>query len=28
VWILIGCVWISATLVVAGATGAILYLFG
>jgi hypothetical protein len=28
VWILIGCVWVSATLVVAGATGAILYLFG
>lgn len=28
VWILIGGVWLSATLVVAGATGAILYLFG
>jgi hypothetical protein len=28
VWILIGCIWISATLVVAGATGAILYLLG
>lgn len=28
VWVLIGCVWISATLVVAGATGAIIYLFG
>jgi hypothetical protein len=28
VWILIGGIWISATLVVAGATGAILYVFG
>jgi hypothetical protein len=28
IWLLIGGVWISATLVVAGATGAILYLFG
>jgi hypothetical protein len=28
VWILIGGVWLSASLVVAGATGAILYLFG
>ena len=28
VWILIGGIWISATLVVAGATGAILYLLG
>jgi hypothetical protein len=28
VWILVGGVWLSATLVVAGATGAILYLFG
>jgi hypothetical protein len=28
IWLLIGAVWISATLVVAGATGAILYLFG
>src|ERR1700730_15349506 len=28
VWILIGAIWISATLVVAGATGAILYLLG
>jgi hypothetical protein len=28
VWILIGGIWISATLVVASATGAILYLFG
>jgi hypothetical protein len=28
VWILIGGVWLSATLVVAGATGAILFLFG
>jgi hypothetical protein len=28
IWLLIGGVWISATLVVAGAPGAILYLFG
>ena len=28
VWILIGGIWLSATLVVAGATGAILYIFG
>jgi hypothetical protein len=28
VWLLIGGIWISATLVVAGATGAILYLLG
>jgi len=28
VWIMIGALWISATLVVVGATGAILYLFG
>src|SRR5262245_24222412 len=28
VWILVGGIWITATLVVAGATGAILYLFG
>jgi hypothetical protein len=28
IWLLIGGVWLSATLVVAGATGAILYLFG
>jgi hypothetical protein len=28
VWILIGAIWISATLVVASATGAILYLLG
>jgi hypothetical protein len=28
VWILIGAIWLSATLVVASATGAILYLFG
>jgi hypothetical protein len=28
VWLLVGGVWLSATLVVAGATGAILYLFG
>jgi hypothetical protein len=28
IWLLIGGVWVSATLVVAGATGAILYLFG
>jgi hypothetical protein len=28
IWLLIGGVWISATLVVAGATGVILYLFG
>jgi hypothetical protein len=28
IWLLIGGVWISATLVVAGATSAILYLFG
>jgi hypothetical protein len=28
VWILIGALWISATLVVASATGAILYVFG
>jgi hypothetical protein len=28
IWVLIGGIWISATLVVAGATGAILYLLG
>jgi hypothetical protein len=28
VWILIGAIWISATFVVASATGAILYLLG
>jgi hypothetical protein len=28
VWIMIGALWISATLVVVGATGAILYLLG
>jgi len=28
IWLLVGGIWISATLVVAGATGAILYLFG
>jgi hypothetical protein len=28
IWLLVGAVWISATLVVAGATGAILYVFG
>jgi len=28
IWLLLGAVWISAMLVVAGATGAILYLFG
>ena len=28
VWIMIGALWISASLIVAGAAGAILYLFG